>query len=155
LRDVYKHHGRHRGGRPSRRARAARPPYSCWFPTAARLSFHAQIFAYPAISVKQNASLIAQHCRIALFMRPYFRRLSKPNPGATAVLVDEFDAGRFKCPSDRSDRLRPHAKPVSYLFFLGVLAVRPRTTFGAADGLDAAAASADLAEAALVRRTPG
>ena len=49
----------------------------------------------------------------------------------------------------------PHAKPVSYLVFLGVLAVWPPTTFGAAGGLDAAAASADLAAAALVRRTPG
>jgi hypothetical protein len=41
---------------------------------------------------------------------------------STAALVDEFDAGRLKCPSEHSDRLRPHAKPVSYRFFLGALA---------------------------------
>ena len=88
-------------------------------------------------------------------MRAFFPGLSKPNTGAAAVLVDELDARQLKCPSEHSDRLRPHAKPVSYRFFLGALAVWPRTAFAATDGLDAAAASADLAAAALVRRTPG
>jgi hypothetical protein len=85
----------------------------------------------------------------------FFSRLSKSYTKATAVLVDELDAGKLKCPSERSDRLRPYAKPVSYRFFLGALAVWTRTAFGAVDDLDAAAASADLAAAALVRRTPG
>jgi hypothetical protein len=101
-------------------------------------------------SVEQNAALIAQHCRIALFVRAFFPGLSKPNTGTAAVLVDELDAGQLKYPSEHSDRLRPHAKPVSYRF-LGVLAAWPRTAFPAADGLDAAAASADLAVAALVK----
>jgi hypothetical protein len=42
----------------------------------------------------------------------------------------------------------------SYRFFLGALAVWLRTAFAAADGLDAAAASAERAAAAQVRRTP-
>ena len=118
LRDVYKHHGRHRGGRPSRRARAARPPCFCWFPAAAWLPFYAQIFAYLTTSVKQNASLIAQHCRIALFVRAFFPGLSKPNTGAAAVLVDEPDARQLKCPSEHSDSPKA-TREASILSFLG------------------------------------
>ena len=36
--------------------------------------------------------------------------------GATIVLVAELDAGQLKCPSSHIDRLRLHAKPVSYRF---------------------------------------
>ena len=74
---------------------------------------------------------------------------------AAAVLVDEFDAGQIKCSSEHGDRLRPHAKPESYRFFLGALAFWPRAVFAAVDGLDIAASPADGAGAALVRRTPG
>ena len=77
-------------------------------------------------------------------------RLAQADTRAAAVLVDELDAGQLICPYEPSDRLRP-----SYRFFLGALAVWPRTAFTAADGLDAAAASAERAAAALVRRTPG
>jgi hypothetical protein len=43
----------------------------------------------------KNTSLIAQHCPIALFVRPFFPGLSQSYTGATAVLVDELDAGGF------------------------------------------------------------
>jgi len=89
-----------------------------------------------------------------LFTRFFSRRFSKPHTGAAAVLVDELDARQLKYPSEQR-RLRPHAKPASYRFFRGALAVWLRTAFAAADGLDAAAASAERAAAALVRRTPG
>jgi hypothetical protein len=82
-------------------------------------------------------------------------RLSKPHSGATAVLVDELDARQIEGRSEHGNRLRLRAKPVSYRFFLGALAVWPRTAFAAADGLDTPAASAERAAAALVRRTPG
>jgi hypothetical protein len=39
--------------------------------------------------------------------------------GHGLFLIDELDAGQLKYPSEHSDRLRPHAKPVSYRF-LGV-----------------------------------
>jgi hypothetical protein len=32
----------------------------------------------------------------------------KPYSGATAILVDEFDARQLKCPPEHNDRLRPH-----------------------------------------------
>ena len=92
--------------------------------------------------------------RIHSFPRVIFCGLSKAHAEAATVLIDKLDAGQLKYPSERSDRLRPHAKPVSYRF-LGVLAAWPRTAFPTADGLDAAAASAERAAAALVRRTPG
>jgi hypothetical protein len=34
--------------------------------------------------------------RIGLFAGLFFSRFSKPNTGATAVLVDELDAGSFQ-----------------------------------------------------------
>jgi hypothetical protein len=80
-------------------------------------------------------------------------RFSQAYPGAAAIFVDEFDAGQLKCPSQHSDRLRLHAKPKFYRFFLGAFVAWPRTAFAA--GLDAAAASAERTAAALVRRTPG
>lgn len=40
--------------------------------------------------------------RIGLFAGLFFSRFSKPNTGATAVLVDELDAGNFKSTSDDS-----------------------------------------------------
>jgi len=46
--------------------------------------------------VKQNASLIAQHYRIALFVRPFFPRLSQPYTWTAAVFVDELDASFLK-----------------------------------------------------------
>ena len=81
--------------------------------------------------------------------------LAEAHSGATAVLFDEFDAGKLKCPSEHSARLRLHTKPESYRFFLDAFAAWPRTVFVATDGLNAAAAFAERAAAALVRRTPG
>jgi hypothetical protein len=40
-------------------------------------------------------------CRIGLFAELFFAGLSKPYTGATAVLVDEFDAGGFQGAADR------------------------------------------------------
>ena len=42
----------------------------------------------------------------------FLRAFAKADAGPAAVLVDELDAGQLKCPSEHSDRLRPHAKPV-------------------------------------------
>ena len=46
--------------------------------------------------------------------------LAKADARAAAVLVDELDAGHLK---EHCNSLRPRAKPVSYRFFLGALAV--------------------------------
>src|ERR1019366_2143905 len=70
----------------------------------------------------------------------------------------DHERRRVLLPNEANSRrrgLRPHAKPVTYRFFLGALAVWPRIAFAAADVLGAAAASAERAAAALVRRTPG
>src|ERR1035437_2906309 len=90
-----------------------------------------------------------------LFALRRLMRFSQAYPSAAAIFIDEFDAGQLKCPSQHSDRLRLHAKPKSYRFFLGAFVAWPRTAFAAADDLDAAAAFAERAAAALVRRTPG
>ena len=43
---------------------------------------------HPAAPVKQNASFIEQHCRIALSVWPFFPGFSQPYTWAAAVLVD-------------------------------------------------------------------
>ena len=77
LRDVCKHHGRHRGGRPSRRARAAPLPWSCWFPAAACHRSMRKYLRIERLPSSQNTSLIAQHCRTTRFVWPFSPGLSE------------------------------------------------------------------------------